>query len=121
MDAVIKMHKEFPTLLNSAYDWGGGDFETALGAASHVGYLELVNYLIEQGAQMNFLTLCVLGKTDKVRSMLTTYPFILNMKGPHGFTHLHHANRGGENAAAVKELLEKAGAKETKVPLAFKF
>ena len=120
MDAVLKMHKEIPTLLNAAWDWGGGDFETALGAASHVGYIELVNYLIEQGAQMNFLTLCLLGKTEMVNVMLTDYPFLLNMKGPHGFTPLHHANQGGENALAVKELLEKGGAKETKVKLVFK-
>lgn len=120
MDAVLKLHKEYPTLLNAAWDWGGGDFETALGAASHVGYIELVNYLLGQGAQMNFLTLCLLGKTEMVKSMLADYPFLVSMKGPHGFTPLHHAVKGGENAIGVKTLLERAGAKELKVPLAFR-
>ena len=57
---------------------------------------------------------------EMVKSMLTAYPFLVNVKCPHGFTPLHHAIRGGEAAAEVKALLEKAGAKETKVSLAFK-
>ena len=117
--AVKKLHAKYPTLLNAAWDWGGGDFETALGAASHVGYMELINYLLESGAQMNFLTLCVLGKTEMVNQLLKQYPYLLNMKGPHGFTPLHHAIRGGENALEVKKLLEGLGAKETKILLAF--
>jgi hypothetical protein len=119
MDAVVKMFEEHPTLLNAAYDWGGGDFETALGAASHVGHTELVTWLVEKGAQMNFLTLCLLGKTEIVKAMLDLYPHLVHMKGPHGFTPLHHANNGGEDAAAVKKLLEERGAVETKVKLIF--
>jgi len=117
MDAVIAMHKEHPTLLNAAWDWGGGDFETALGAASHVGYMEMVDYLVKNGAQMNFLTLCLLGKTDLVKAMLTMQPELLHMRGPHGFTPLHHAARGGEKALEVKKLLEELGAKEMKINL----
>lgn len=119
MDRVVEMHKTNPTLLNAAWDWGGGDFETALGAASHVGYIELVHYLIENGAQMNFLTLCLLGELDQVKAMLTNYPFLIHMKGPHGFTPLHHAINGGDDALPVKEYLESLGAKETKVPLQY--
>ena len=117
MDTVVKLHTEHPTLLNAAWDWGGGDFETALGAASHVGYIELVNYLVSKGAQMNFLTLCLLGKTDLVKAMLTAYPELLHMRGPHGFTPLHHANNGGDDALEVKKHLEELGAKETKIVL----
>ena len=43
MDIVKELHKEHPTLINAAHDWRGGDFETGLGAASHVGYKELVD------------------------------------------------------------------------------
>ena len=120
MERVVEMHREYPTLLNCAWDWGGGDFETALGAASHVGYIELVQYLVEHGAQMNFLTLCLLGKLDHVKALLNDYPYLLNMKGPHGFTPLHHAINGGENALPVKEYLESLGAVETKIQLQYK-
>ena len=37
LDRVKEMIKEYPLLLNSSWDWGGGDFETALGAAGHMG------------------------------------------------------------------------------------
>ncbi len=119
MTKVVELHKTYPALLNVAWDWGGGDFETALGAASHVGYIELVNYLVENGAQMNFLTLCLLGKTEMVKNMLTAYPALLNMKGPHGFSPLHHANQGKDKALEVKEYLVSLGAVETKFKMPF--
>jgi hypothetical protein len=49
--------------------------------------------------------------------MLDFSPRILNAKGPHGFTLLHHANKGGEEALEVKDYLMFLGAKETKIPL----
>src|SRR5437667_11228624 len=36
LPAVEKMLAEDPTLINGAIDWGNGDFETALGGASHM-------------------------------------------------------------------------------------
>ena len=117
VEETIAMHKEYPILLNVAWDWGGGDFETALGAASHVGTQEIILYLLEQGAQMNLLTACVLGEIDIVKSMLAYNPALLHMKGPHGFSALHHANVGGEHALEVKEYLIALGAKETRSPL----
>jgi hypothetical protein len=108
---------ENPTLLNAAHDWGRGDFETALGAASHVGYTELVTYLIERGAQTNIFTACLFGQIDIVKAILRAFPASLHAKGPHGFTTLHHAIRGGDNALELKSYLEALGAKEVKIPL----
>ena len=108
---------EPPNLLNAAHDWGHGDFETALGAASHVGYMELVTYLIEKGAQTNIFTACLFGQIEIVKSILIAFPASLHSKGPHGFTLLHHAIRGGDNALEVKAYLESLGAVETKIPL----
>lgn len=108
---------ENPTLLNAAHDWGHGDFETALGAASHVGYMELVTYLLDKGAQTNIFTACLFGQIEIVKSMLNAFPASLHAKGPHGFTTLHHAIRGGNKALEVKAYLESLGAVETKIPL----
>lgn len=119
MDTVVQLYQEHPTLLNAAWDWGGGDYETALGAASHVGYLELVHFLLQNGAQFNFLTLCLLGHLEEVKKLLELYPNLLQMKGPHGFTPLHHAIRGGEKAQEVRYYLESLGARETKLDLGF--
>ncbi|MBK9103404.1 MAG: ankyrin repeat domain-containing protein [Saprospiraceae bacterium] len=113
----MAMLEEHPTLLNAAHDWGSGDFETALGAASHVGYKELVNYLISKGAQTNIFTACLFGHIDIVKAVLGKFPASLNAKGPHGFTLLHHAIKGGEEAFEVKAYLESLGATDTKIPL----
>ncbi len=116
-DIVMTMLEEHPTLLNAAHDWGNGDFETALGAASHVGYKELVNHLISKGAQTNIFTACLFGHLDIVKPVLEKFPASLNAKGPHGFTLLHHAIKGGEEALEVKAYLESLGATATKIPL----
>jgi len=114
---VEEMLATYPTLLNSAHDWGRGDFETALGAASHVGNKELVMFLLDKGAQTNLFTACLFGQLDIVKAMLTSFPQSLQAKGPHGFTLLHHAIKGGDDALEVKAYLETLGAVETKIPL----
>ncbi|QNJ98506.1 ankyrin repeat domain-containing protein [Constantimarinum furrinae] len=116
-DVVKSLLEEHPTLLNAAHDWKFGDFETALGAASHVGNKEIAQYLINKGAQVNIFTAALFGKMEIVKPMLTAFPESLNAKGPHGFTLLHHAIKGGEDAIEVKEYLESLGAVETKIEL----
>lgn len=117
MDKVKGLLEEHPTLLNAAHDWKYGDFETCLGAASHVGFKELAQYLIDAGAQANIFTACLFGKIEVVKPMLEAFPTLINAKGPHGFTLLHHAVRGGDEALEVKEYLESLGATETKIAL----
>lgn len=117
MDAVTSMLAEHPTLLNAAHDWEKGDFETGLGAASHVGYKELATFFLEKGAQANIFTACLFGQTALVKSMLTSFPQALHAKGPHGYTLLHHAEQGGEEAAEVKEYLQSMGAKDMIIKL----
>jgi len=117
MEIVKQLLTEHPTLLNAAHDWKFGDFETALGAASHVGYKELAQYLLDQGAQANIFTAALFGKIEIVRPMLEAFPLTLHAKGPHGFTLLHHAEQGGEEATEVLEYLRSLGATETKVKL----
>lgn len=117
MDRVVELLEEHPTLLNAAHDWKFGDFETGLGAASHVGHKELVAHFLKKGAQANIFTACLLGKTEVVKPFLEAFPSALNAKGPHGFTLLHHAEKGGDEALEVKEYLLSKGLKETKIAL----
>ena len=116
-DTVVAMHKEHPTLLNCAWDWKNGDFETALGAASHIGNKQIATYLLEQGAQANIFTACLFGHLHIVKAMIEAFPNTLHAKGPHGFTLLHHAIKGGEEAEEVVEYLKRLGAKEMRVEL----
>lgn len=113
LDMVRSLLEAYLPLLNAAHDWEQGDFETALGAARHVGHLEPASYLLEKGAQTNIFTACLFGKT----ALVEAFPQSLHAKGPHGYTLLPHAEQGGEMALDVKEYLLSKGLKEQIIPL----
>ena len=117
LEKVKSMLQEMPTLLYACWDWGGGDFETALEGAGHVGNKDIANYLIALGARTNLFVLTMLGKTALVKSYLDTWPEYLNARGPHGLTLLHHAQKGGDDARELQEYLLSKGLKETKSTL----
>ena len=117
MDIVKTLLEAHPTLLNAAHDWRRGDFETGLGAASHVGHKELVTYFLNKGAQANIFTMALFGEIEILKSMLTFSPKLINAKGPHGYTLLHHAEQGGDQAKATKDYLISLGLKDTRIPL----
>ncbi len=117
LNAVKRMLDEQPRLLNACYDWGGGDFETALEAAGHVGSRDVAEYLLARGARPNIFVLTMLGHTTVVKAQLAAFPQLLHSKGPHGLTLLHHAQRGGELAAELLEHISRLGLTETKLAL----
>ena len=112
LSKVKEMLAEKPNLIYSRYDWGNGDFEEAIEGAGHLGNKEIANYLIDQGARVNLFVLTMLGKTSLVKPILEAYPVLLNAKGAHGFTLLHHAKVGGEDASEMYEYLTSKGLKE---------
>ena len=95
-----------PGLINASWDWGGGDFETALGAAAHMGNAPIANFLLENGARLDLYAAAMLGKLDVVKAVLETYPEAINIPGAHGIPLIKHAEMGGENAKAVLEFLK---------------
>lgn len=105
-ERVQELLAEHPTLLNATYDWGGGDFESAIGAAGHVGHKEIAKFLIEKGARTDIFVHTMLGDTAIVKPMLDRYPATVHTKGPHGISLLRHAQAGGEDAEELKELIE---------------
>jgi hypothetical protein len=117
LELVKSLLMESPTLLYAAWDWGNGDFETALEGAGHMGNKEIANYLIGKGARTNLFVLTMLGKTPIVKAYLDAYPEYLTARGPHGFTLLHHAQKGGEAANELVDYLQSKGLKETKSKL----
>lgn len=117
LDKVKTMLADYPNLLNCSWDWGGGDFEMAIGGAGHVGDKEIARYLISVGARVNLFVLTMLGKTKIVKPVLEEYPELIFAKGPHGFTMLHHAKQGGDGAAELYTYLQSKGLKDTKVSL----
>lgn len=106
LNRVKELLAQEPALVNATWDWGGGDFETALGAAGHMGRKDIANYLLEQGARLDIFVSTMLGNLDIVKATLTAYPDSINTPGPHGIPLIAHAKAGGEEAKAVLEFLE---------------
>lgn len=98
-----------PELARAAWDWGFGDWESALGAASHVGRRDIAEYLISKGARPNLFTFTMLGEVEVVRAVVRAQPGIQSQPGPHGISLLSHARAGGEAAAPVVAFLEEVG------------
>ena len=105
-DMVKRLLEKEPALLNATVDWGGGDWETALGGASHIGKRDIALYLIEKGARPDIFTATMLGHLDTVKSLLTAHPTLIDAKGPHGIPLLAHAKAGGKDAEQVLTYLE---------------
>lgn len=92
-----------PALARAAWEWGYGDWETAIGAASHVGNKEIAALLLAAGAHPTIFSAAMLGQLDTVKAFVAASPGIQRTRGPHGITLLDHA-RAGESTEVVKYL-----------------
>ncbi|MEJ1241375.1 hypothetical protein WBG78_24725 [Chryseolinea sp. T2] len=107
---VKELLEKEPNLLNATWDWGKGDFESAIGAAGHMGLVDMAEFLISKGARMDIFVATMLGKLDIVKPMLENFPSLKSSKGPHGITLLFHAEKGKERAKPVLDYLKSIGA-----------
>ena len=105
-EAVRELLNEEPRLVNAAWDWGGGDWETALGAAAHMGRRQIALFLLEHDARLDLFAAAMLGYFDIVSAVLSDFPEMRDALGPHGIPLVEHARAGGADARAVLELLE---------------
>ena len=106
LEMVKKLHAKEPTLVTATVDWGGGDWESGLGGASHLGRRDIAEYLLANGARIDIFAAAMLGMLDVVKGILTAYPKLVDTKGPHGIPLLMHAKMGGKEAEKVFEYLQ---------------
>jgi len=106
LDRVKTLLQIKPALINATWDWGGGDWETGLGGASHMGRRDIALYLLDKGARMDVFAAAMLGKLEIVKSAITAFPGIHRVPGPHGIPLIAHAKVGGDAASAVFEFLK---------------
>lgn len=100
IDAVRTVLERDSTFANASWDWGDGDWETALGAAAHMGRRDIAELLLAHGARMDIFAAAMLDEVEIVRTLL---PLQQDARGPHGIPLRAHADAG--NAAHVVELL----------------
>jgi hypothetical protein len=101
LDAVRAALDGEPGLLNACWDWGGGDFETALGGASHMGRRDIAEFLLERGARLDVFAAAMLDMEDVVRAVLAADPAAGDSLGPHGIPLVAHARAGGADRVAA--------------------
>jgi hypothetical protein len=106
LDMVRKLLEMQPALLNATMDWGGGDWETGLGGASHMGRRDIVTFLLDRGARIDIFCAAMMGQLEAVKSFLALEPRLIDAKGPHGFSLHFHAQVGGKDAEHVLDYLQ---------------
>ena len=97
-----------PNLLNATWDWGDGDFETALGGASHMGNRDIAGLLLGRGARLDLFCAATMGMLEVVTAVVEAYPAAVTWAGPHGIPLLRHAVLG--EATEVATFLRSRGA-----------
>lgn len=100
LDSVRAALDADPTLANAAWDWGDGDWESALGAAAHMGRRDIAELLLGHGARMDVFAAAMLDEVEIVRALL---PLQREARGPHGIPLRAHAEAG--DAQRVLQLL----------------
>jgi ankyrin repeat protein len=95
---------QHPQLLNARASWD----ESAIEAAAQMAQVELVEYLLAQGAPLDLCTAAMLGKFEIVRERILTDPQAIETKGAHGLPLLYYAAITGRRG--IGKLLLTAGA-----------
>jgi hypothetical protein len=106
LEMTKKLLDKEPMLINAVMDWGGGDWESALGGASHTGQREIVQFLLERGARIDIFCATMMGQLDAVKAFLTLQPKLIEARGPHGFNLHFHAQLAGKDAPQMLEYLQ---------------
>jgi hypothetical protein len=104
LERVKELIDAEPALVNAAWDWGGGDWETGLGASAHMGRKDIAAFLLEHGARLDLFAAAMLDELELVKSALAAFPNAINTPGPHGIPLIAHAQAGG--AKAVLDFLQ---------------
>jgi hypothetical protein len=118
LEMTKKLLEREPGLINASIDWGAGDWETALGGASHMGRKDIVEFLLSKGARIDLFCAAMLGQLDAVKAFLTLEPALVDARGPHGFGLHFHAQVGGEKAKETLDYLQSVKTVELK-PIPF--
>lgn len=104
LDRVAELVSKEPKLVYASWDWGGGDWETGLGGASHVGSRKMARFLLEKGARIDAFCAAMLGQREVVAALVAADAGVVNARGPHGYCLLYHAAISGD--VAMAEILD---------------
>ena len=104
LDKVRELVGRHPDLVRARAPWD----ESPIEAAAQMGRKDIIEYLLEHGAPLDFFTACVLGRRDVVEANLAESPEQATARGVHGLPSLYFAAIGGQ--PEIAELLLAHGA-----------
>ncbi|MEO0528338.1 MAG: hypothetical protein AAFZ89_13990, partial [Bacteroidota bacterium] len=76
LDETKKIVEATPLLLNCTNQGKKGDFETAIGGASHMGRRDIADLLVSKGARLDIFNYAFLGYDDFIRKVITNHPHL---------------------------------------------
>ena len=106
---VRELVESRPALARATIDWGFGDAESCIDAASHMGQREIVELLTVHGARPTMFTAAMLGMLDVIKALVVARPDVKRARGPHGLSLMAHARAGGPEAEPVARYLAALG------------
>ncbi len=84
--AVVKeLLEKYPSIISENASWT----ETAVQAATQTGQVEIVNYLMDHGAEYDICTAALLGNLDCLEDFLKEDANLVNARGAHGIPLLY--------------------------------
>lgn len=116
MPQIRELIERQPALARASIDWGFGDWETCIDAASHVGNKPIAELLLGSGARPTIFSAAMMGQLDAVKAFIAARPGIQKTLGPHGITLMAHAKAGGADAVPVVQYLASIGDADTPTP-----
>lgn len=106
LEMTRKLLDREPMLVNGFMDWGAGDWESALGGASHMGRHDIVRFLLSRGARIDIFCATSLGLMDVVKTFMKLEPQLIDSRGPHGFNLHFHAQLAEKNSEKLLAYLQ---------------
>ena len=95
-----------PDLINARATWN----ETPIEAATQMGNRQIIEFLLNHGAHIDFFTILVLGRLDDVDRELKQHPDRAQERGIHDLPALYFSAIGGNLAIAERLLNARAQA-----------
>jgi hypothetical protein len=84
-----------PALARVSIDWGFGDWEACIDAASHTGNKAIADFLLANGARPTIFSAAMMGQLDVVKAFIAARPGVQRNLGPHGLDVAREARRPG--------------------------
>ena len=93
---VKELLEAHPELLNVSAPW----VETAIQAATQMGDVPMIEYLVGKGAPVDIFTAAVLGMGERVRALVDADPSLVKAGGVHGIPLLYFPAIRGQREIA---------------------